>query len=210
MYRHKTYIESAAFERLAALSAGVASQRLLLEYVPRVHYFREDSAGKFARPIRVSGFIDRNCSPVDVCVFVRTGLSPAETVATVFHECCHVHQTLNGEMGTLPHWQSEQQADLFALRAPSGNFEQIMAKLSREYRQPTPAEVGNAAAERYRRERRQGFEDQRRQLRFQETMYRLEHWREIQAEDEAKRKRDVDKFIDNYLQKSSHWRGASW
>jgi hypothetical protein len=91
-YKHAVYIESPACERLAVLAAEAASELAVLAYVPRVHYFKEDPAGRYARDVRCSGFIDYRTSSTRCDVFCRGGMGFQETAATIFHEVQHVAQ----------------------------------------------------------------------------------------------------------------------
>jgi 5-methylcytosine-specific restriction enzyme A len=102
-YRHRVYIETGPYERLAALGAEAITQIQRLPYTPRTHYFREDPSGRFARPVRVAGFVDHLCHASQFDIFVRGGLGLSETVATIFHEGCHIGQFHRGELTTVSH-----------------------------------------------------------------------------------------------------------
>lgn len=132
-YRHTIYRETEAYERLGKLASAVAAQKLALPYTPMVCFFKEDPNGSYQRPIRCSGFIDHHSHPIDLDVFVRSGLSPAETVKTIWHEVAHICDHVTGA-----EWSREDgelRASAFARTAPAGS--NLVEELEAEYQTPS-------------------------------------------------------------------------
>jgi hypothetical protein len=130
-YRHSVYIESTANIKLADLAVEAGAVLAGLSYVPRVHFFREDPAGRYRRAVRCAGFVDYRTRENDLDVFVRGGLSPAETTGTIFHECGHIAQFKAGKMQTLTREESEAGARQLELMAPlGGTYSEVYAELA--------------------------------------------------------------------------------
>lgn len=133
MYYHTVYTESPETERLAALAAQAAAKLAELPYVPRVHFFKEDPAGKYARPFRVSGFCDYRTHAENFDIFIREPLSPTKMVQTVLHEAAHISQHHTGELRKLTTQESEYRAKQFAYLAPIGStYESVFSELARQ------------------------------------------------------------------------------
>jgi hypothetical protein len=216
-YRYSICTESPGNERLAALATQAAAQALHLPYTPRAHFFREDAHGKFERPFRVAGFQDYHCFAADLCIFVRSGMAPSQTVSTIFHENFHAH-----EFATSPlpdRTIAELAADRFALqRAPFGSLERLMTCLKKVIRPVSDAERANCEHARAARELQAQVVRERRQRDFDRTMQELADWRAKQsakhqkAEDEIysaiKRARQLAEFSKGVQQQTREARGT--
>lgn len=197
-YKHSIYRETKDFRSLADGAACLSAQRLKLPFIPFVHFFKEDSGGKFERPVRVAGFIDHLSSDADLDIFARAQ-SAERTASTIFHEACHIALFLSGEAHSLPELIAEQRCDLFALRnAPRGEWREIMVKLQKGYVMPTPAELADMRYSRCSRESAHRLKIERRQRDFEQAKYDVTHFREIQAEKLARQERGIQKFLDSY------------
>lgn len=195
-YRHSIYIETPAWERLARLAAGVASQKLKLPYIPAVHYFREDPAGRFKRPVRVAGFVDHHCHLSDLCVFVRNDLGVPGTVDCIFHESYHVYEAHLHEFDDLLLVVSEQAADAFSrYGAPSAEtYETMIHQLERRFKPPSKSELMQMQHARRAREANAEIKQVRRERAEKEAEFRRLHWRELRGQREGQQRRKVEKL----------------
>ena len=197
MYRYSLYFESEAWQRFAKLATAVAVQRLGLPYDPEIRYIKEDPGGRFEKPVPCRAFIDFMPGSELPAVFIRAR-SPSETANSIFHEVAHCLQFYDVWANGTPALNShlaESQANLFAAGAPCGTLEQITRRLHDELELPTYAEAKarEHALNAIIFSKRAGAKRIERAL--EQAKYRMAHWREIQAEEEEKRRRKIERFV---------------
>jgi hypothetical protein len=206
MYRHSIVIETAAFEKLARLAGTVAAQRLKLPYYPSVHFFKEDPAGKFARPQRVAGFTDYHCSPCDLCIFVRPQ-SASEVVKTVFHETKHIADFLKADGEPIDSRQLETNAELFSvIEAPAGDYDYVVRRLKDQFVLPTQAELEQMEHSKKARELLGEAAVNRRERQREQQEYLMTHYQEIKDAREETERRQRQRFIDKYQEQRDRCR----